>query len=33
LSFGEEAAQILARLAAIVGVVLFGWIGTGWSRS
>ena len=27
LSLGEEAAQILARLAALVGVVLVGWIG------
>ena len=27
LSLGEEAAQVLARLAALLGVVLVGWIG------
>jgi small-conductance mechanosensitive channel len=27
LSLGEEAAQVLARLAAIAGVLLVGWIG------
>ena len=26
LSLGEEAAQVLARLAAILGVILVGWI-------